>query len=291
MGGIVEGIGDVLSDPFGKKSGNQAVAAQKDATAEANRIQKEMFDIQRNDQQPWRQAGMAALTQMQDPSLMKNFTAGDFQQDPGYQFRMGEGQKALERSAAARGGLMGGGTMKALTQYGQNFASNEYQNAYNRFNNDRDSRFNKLSSLAGVGQVANNQIGQAAGNYGNAVSQNQLNLGNAQAGNIVSTGANMRNLLAQGAGAAAAAFSDERLKTNIEPISKEDLNELKQTIKPYKFNYISQDFGKGDYIGVMAQDLEKTKLGKTIVEENEQGQKYISGQKLMCLLLATMAEA
>lgn len=115
-----------------------------------------------------------------DPSLTKSFTADDFQKDPGYDFRMQEGQKALERSAAAKGGLMGGGFGKALSRYGQDYASNEYQNAYNRFTNDQTNRFNRLSSLSGLGQTANAQLGQAGQNYANQAGQNMMGAANAQ---------------------------------------------------------------------------------------------------------------
>jgi len=115
-----------------------------------------------------------------DPELTRNFTASDFQKDPGYEFRMAEGQKALERSAAARGGLQSGGTLRALSRYGQDYASNEYTNAYNRFNADKDRRFNRLSALAGIGQTANSQVAAAGQNYAGQVGSNLTNLANAQ---------------------------------------------------------------------------------------------------------------
>lgn len=105
----------------------------------------------------------------------------DFNADLGYAFRMSEGQKAIERSAAARGGLNSGATMKALTRFGQDTASSEFNNAYNRFNADRDRRYNRLSSLAGLGQTAQAQVNQAGMNYGNNVSSNLVGMGNAAA--------------------------------------------------------------------------------------------------------------
>lgn len=117
-----------------------------------------------------------------DPELTRSFGLDDFQKDPGYQFRMQQGQEALERSAAARGGLNSGGTLKAITEYGQNFASNEFQNAFNRFNSNQANRFNRLSALAGVGQTATNQLGQAAQSYG-------TNVGNIAVGNANAQGA------------------------------------------------------------------------------------------------------
>jgi hypothetical protein len=85
--------------------------------------------------------------------------------EPGYQFRLQEGQKALERSAAAKGGLLTGGTLKATERYGQEFASNEYSNVYNRSMQEYMNRFNisnientnlynRLSGVAGVGERA-----------------------------------------------------------------------------------------------------------------------------------------
>jgi hypothetical protein len=62
----------------------------------------------------------------------------NFQADPGYQFRMQEGQKAIEGSAAARGTQLSGATMKALAKYGQNLASDEYGKAYDRFVDKRN---------------------------------------------------------------------------------------------------------------------------------------------------------
>lgn len=107
-----------------------------------------------------------------NPDFNKTFTAADMDQyDPGYQFRLQQGQQALERSAAARGGLQSGGTLKALTNYAQDYASNEYQNAYSRFTTDQTNRFNRLTSLAGMGQTSNagtaNLAASTAGNIGN----------------------------------------------------------------------------------------------------------------------------
>lgn len=108
-----------------------------------------------------------------------------FQQDPGYQFRMGEGQRAVEAGAAARGGVLGGRALKELTRYGQGFASNEYNNAFNRFETDRTNRFNRLASLAGVGQTSANTTGALGTQVAGQIGSNQLAAGNAQAAGYV----------------------------------------------------------------------------------------------------------
>lgn len=111
----------------------------------------------------------------------RDFTLADFQKDPGYDFRMGEGTKAVEASAAARGGLLSGRAAKELERFGQDYASGEYSNAYNRFNNDRTTRFNRLATLAGVGQTATN-TGIAAGqNSANNIADLTVQRANAQA--------------------------------------------------------------------------------------------------------------
>src|SRR5213075_402609 len=56
----------------------------------------------------------------------------DLQNEPGYQARYHMGLQGLERGAAAQGSILSGGTQKALARYGQDYASNEYSNAYNR---------------------------------------------------------------------------------------------------------------------------------------------------------------
>ena len=85
-----------------------------------------------------------------------------------------EGAKAIDASAAARGGVLSGGALKAMQRYGQDFAANEYGAAYNRFNNDQTTRFNRLSAIAGTGQQATN-AGIDAGNTYQTQRQNGVN--------------------------------------------------------------------------------------------------------------------
>lgn len=130
------------------------------------------------------------------------FTQADYQQDPGYDFRLAEGQKALERSGSAKGMTLSGPGVKALTRYGQDFGSNEFQNAYqrfagersygtgeyqrafDRFSNDRNTRFSQLAAVAGIGQTANGQSNSAGADFG------------ANAGNLI-TDAGSANAQAQ----------------------------------------------------------------------------------------------
>jgi hypothetical protein len=160
-------------------SGNPIMAPTVDEQGLNAAIQAQMAQ-----QQPRMQASPSGEPGQQGPGfgdLNRSFTLADFQKDPGYQFRMDEGAQGLERSAAARGGLMNGGSLKALERYRQGFASNEFNNAFNRDQADKTSRFNRLSSLAGIGQTSANQVGQMGMNTANQVSNNQLSQANAQA--------------------------------------------------------------------------------------------------------------
>ena len=174
-----------------------------DSADKAIKLQKEMYDTSRADQEPWRQAGANALSQLSYGTgvpgsatgtgvlgeLSKPFSEVDYKEDPGYAFRLSEGIKALDRSASSRGQVLSGGALKGLTEYGQNMGSQEYQNAFNRYTTSQNQRFNQLASIAGVGQTANNALGQAgqayatsAGNTAMSNAANQANAGLALAG-------------------------------------------------------------------------------------------------------------
>jgi hypothetical protein len=167
-------------DIWGKNAGEGAINAQRDAASKSAAMQEAMFRQQREDLTPWREAGSKALGQMQGDDYMKDFTMADFQADPGYAFRVAEGQKALERSASAKGGLMSGATMKGLTQYGQEMGSQEYGNAYGRFNADRDRRFGRLSTLSSGGLQAAGGMAGAAQHYGDVMNDNYIGMANAE---------------------------------------------------------------------------------------------------------------
>jgi hypothetical protein len=94
--------------------------------------------------------------------------------DPGYQFRMQQGQQALERSAAARGGLMSGRALKDTAAYSQDLASQEF-----------GSRWNRLAGLTGAGQTATTNVGNYGQNFANQAGQNIQNAGNARASGYI----------------------------------------------------------------------------------------------------------
>lgn len=122
---------------------------------------EKQFERQTALQEPWRQAGIGALNKLQSAVDYTPFGTAQFQADPGYAFRLSEGQKALDRQAAARGGLISGSALKAASRYGQEMGSQEYQNAFNRYQAERSAKLGPLQSLAGVGQTATQALGAA----------------------------------------------------------------------------------------------------------------------------------
>lgn len=183
IGGVVAG----QTQASATQQAAQTSAAASDAAAKAQLL---MFQKTQEQQEPWRQAGVTALNQLTagtagpEAAYMKPFGMADYQQDPGYQFRLQQGLQALDRSASARGGLLSGSALKGIQRYGQGVASEEYGNAYNRYQQQQANQFNRLAALSGVGQTATGQLQQAgqqyASNVGNIGMTNAQNIANAQ---------------------------------------------------------------------------------------------------------------
>lgn len=230
VGAAVAGVGGSLLGASASKSAaktqanaaNQAAQLQADMAQRQLDFQREAYQKQLEIQEPWRAAGVNALNRIEArefnvPGEFRAKTAlpGAFtgqvnmMADPGYQFRLSEGLKALDRQAAARGGLISGSALKGAQRFGQDYASQEYQNAYNRALTEYQSKvaqsqmgygreldaynaamqrsstgYNRLASLAGLGQTSVGQIGSAAGAYGSNVGNILGQSGAAQAAGI-----------------------------------------------------------------------------------------------------------
>ena len=159
-------------------SGRSQAKAVKDASKAQTKAQKQALEAQMELARPYVEAGKNAMTQYQNLAPYQSFGMPQFQADPGYNFRMSEGVKALERSAAARGLLQSGSTLKGITQYGQDVASQEYGNAFQRYLTEREARMGPYRYLTGIGQAA--AAGQAA-NVGEGLTA----LGNIQSAGIM----------------------------------------------------------------------------------------------------------
>jgi hypothetical protein len=183
----------------GAKSAASTQAASTDRAADLNWQQ---YQQTREDQAPWRDAGKVALSQLvgglaPGNEYNRSFTMSDYQADPGYQFRLSEGEKGINNASAARGSRYSGATLKALARFNSDQASQEYGKAYDRYNNDVSTRFNRLASVAGVGQTATNQTAAAGASAAATTGQAIQDAGTARASGYVGTSNAVNGALGQ----------------------------------------------------------------------------------------------
>lgn len=147
-----------------KASKTQAAAAREGAAQqrvindENVALQRELAQTQREDFAPWRETGEKALqqifTSLNDGTFNVNANDIDVTQDPSYQFRLSESQKAIDRRGSAGGNYLSGAQLKAMNNYTQDYASQEWASAYNREQNEKNRRFNMLAGLSDQGQAS-----------------------------------------------------------------------------------------------------------------------------------------
>jgi len=189
-------LGSVAGGLIASSGAQSAAGTQAASYDRAAALQKEQFDEQKRLSEPYRQAGLTGQNRLMEllglggnagaagyGQYAKDFSMQDYQQDPGYAFRLSEGLKQLGSQARAQGGAGGGRTMMGIQNYAQGLASQEYGNAFNRYQTNRANQLQPLGNLMSSGQAA--AVGQAAqaGQYG-------VNAGNmmGQAGQAMAAG-------------------------------------------------------------------------------------------------------
>lgn len=215
---LIGGFG-LLGSGLSANAANNAASTQANAANQAAQLQyqlgqqnldfqKYIFGIQQQNMAPWLAAGKQGLSTLSGllstpgQGLLAPYgqqfsapTMAEAQGDPGYQFGLDQGLSAIQRGAAARGGLLSGGTEKALNRYGTDYATtkyndvfnrklNTYQTNYNVWANDTNNEFNRLGALSGVGQTAANTLNMNAGQLGANVGNTYNYMGNAMANGI-----------------------------------------------------------------------------------------------------------
>jgi len=222
-----------------QQASQQASDTSLEVAGMNNELAREQYAQTREDQEPWRLAGERALQTIEqapdfkfDTSTFKELASKGsdfdfnpkefvFEKDPSYEFRKQEGINALDRSGASRGRVLSGAQDRAVTRYGSNLASTEYQNAFNRHQGSEMDRYNMESgeyntnmnrtsakamnqynaergtynanmntqkSLAGVGQDAVNNIQNAGQNMVSSVTASNTNAGNTAVNSINASG-------------------------------------------------------------------------------------------------------
>lgn len=194
----------------GAYSAKKGASAQKQAADQSAEVQREIFQKQTELAEPFRQAGITSQNELMrllgiggDQTaadygmLTRGFTPEQMEMDPGYGFRLREGERALERMQAARGNLLSGGAIKAGQRYSQDFASQEYMNAFNRAQAQLGTRLGALGSLYGAGQAATQQVAGQAGQYGENVGNLLMAGGAARASGYAGVGNALNQALGQ----------------------------------------------------------------------------------------------
>jgi len=237
MGSIV----DAITGSSAKKAGE----AQAAGIQQGIDFQKEVFEYFKSINAPYVEQGTNALAKYADIILNGNMNA--YQQSPGYQFALEEGQKAITNTAATRGGVKGGNTLRALTDYGQNIAKSDYYDY-----------LNSLASMAGVGQTAVNSMGSVGGAAGANIGQSYANYGAARASGIAGQANTINGWLqtAVGTGAYLYGKSSAAYKKNIRKVG------VQNGFNIYEFNYKDKE---GTYHGVMADDVARIDPAAVIV--------------------------
>ena len=175
-------VGSAVIGAAGSSSAASTAAAASDKAAE---LQYQQYKDEVARQKPFYDVGTRALSELEAASRYAPFDMTKFTADPGYAFRLAEGQRGLDRSAAARGGLISGNALRAATRYGQDMGSQEYMNAFNRYQTERAARLNPLQSLAGYGQTAANTLGDAGRSYASGAGEALMAGGRARASGYI----------------------------------------------------------------------------------------------------------
>lgn len=184
-------VGPLISAGSSIIGGRQANNATEAATRLAIDEQRRQFDLVRGDTAPQRALGAAAVGRLGalsgygTPDGKPDFSA--FYEDPGRAFAIAEGQNAINRSAAARGGLLSGGAVKEGIRYATGMADQQYSAFYDR-----------LLQQAGLGNTGIGASAAAGANAANNIGAAAINAGNARASTYMNTAANVNNSVQAG---------------------------------------------------------------------------------------------
>jgi hypothetical protein len=189
MGFAVAGIGAAVGGMISANASENAANTEANAARNATGVQLGIYNDEKANAAPWLQSGQAALGTLNAdmPSLTTPFSMQDFQQSPGYQFQLSQGEQAMQRSAAASGILNSVGTEQGLNNYAQGSANTDYQQALQNYMGQNQQTYNMLSGMSGQGLSAASLTNTAAQNAGNNVSSNIIGAANASAAGQVGT--------------------------------------------------------------------------------------------------------
>jgi hypothetical protein len=212
MSGVATAIvaGSVITGSMGASAQKKAAGIQ---AAAAGRAQDQLLAAGREAAEgytPYIESGKTALSDItkQSPYFQQQFTNQDLNSylAPGYDFRLGQGQRANMMASNVTGGAVSGNALKSLQDYTQNFASGEYANAFNQFQSQRTNIYNQLSDIAKMGLTGQQGSANALIGTGTNIASITSGLGNAQAASQIGQ-ANALSGAVQGATNAASYYA------------------------------------------------------------------------------------
>lgn len=304
--------GAILGSVISSNGAQSAAQTQANAANSASQVEQNMFNTTQANLQPYMQAGTSSLSALLSGlglggnpgapgygSLTQPFTAQQFQSSPGYQFQLQQGLQGVQNASSATGGIQGGNTLKALTQYGQGVANQDYYNAMNAYTQQQNNTFNKLQTVAGSGQNAAANLGSLGSSVAGQIGSNTIGAGNATAAGQVGAsnalGSGVSNLAqmaflqqlqtpssSSGSGADGSAgvaglldgggiLSDRRAKTDIKEVGETD-----NGLPVYSYRMKGSDKTQ---IGLMADDVEK--VNPKAVKKGKDGLKRVNYMKAL----------
>lgn len=207
---VVSTVANKNAASSAKRAAAAATGVQAESLQDAKDITDQQYGVSKGYLQPYADQGAQGQNALMyglglggtDPGANSNVTSGsltkpfsmtDYQEDPGYQFRLSEGMKALDRGASAKRGYLSGAAQKGLQRFAQDQASGEYQNAFNRYNTNQTNTYNRLNSLADTGLTTANNLSTLSSNYGQNIANLDIGQGaNAANGLMAKNAANQQ---------------------------------------------------------------------------------------------------
>lgn len=187
-------VGGLISASASRSAASAAADAAQRASEEAAVARAEAQTRLQTRLEPWRKSGEQANNRLARMLGLDGQPASDFaSEDPGYAFRLQEGQRQVDNSAAARGSTLSGGALKALQRYGQGMASQEFQNSFNRLSNVSTQGQNSAAGQASNDMAFGQQQGANTRAAGDAYGAGQLGQANAWSGAIQGSVNNYQN--------------------------------------------------------------------------------------------------
>lgn len=201
MAGYVAGaivVGSIAGSYIQGQAAKSAAQKQADAAARAQGQLLETGQAAADLYAPYVSKGITALNKLaEDPYYTQQFTNKDLNAAlaPGYEFRLGQGQKANLQASNLTGGAVSGNALRSLQDYTQNFASGEYGTAFNQFQAQRTNIYNQLKGIADYGITGTQGQANAMLGTGTNIANITSGLGNAQAASQIAQGNAYANMV------------------------------------------------------------------------------------------------